>query len=124
VDSGVDPGLANQYGWQLGNHSPDWETLTCDNWRGPYLREWPHNPWGGLYGWSNFPGQYGPWGIPGAGAYLTLQSSDWGGANGMPDAVFEKMAEEMGLDRSPMKGVIAVWMGKDQPAGGTQPAAR
>ncbi len=120
VERGVDPGLVSEYGWQTGSHSPDWEAMTCDHWRGPYLREWPKNPWGGVYDWDNFHSQYAPYGIAGAGVYLSLKPSDWGGRNGMPDTDFEIMVEQMGLDRAMVKGTIAFWVGQTTPV--TTPA--
>ena len=119
VGRGVDPGMASEYGWSLGEHSAEWENLTCDRWRGPYLRVWPHNPWGGLYDWDNFQSSYPAWGISGPGAYLTMHSSDWGGVNGMPSPEFEQMVGAKGLDGAAATGIISVYIAKNL---STQPA--
>jgi prepilin-type N-terminal cleavage/methylation domain-containing protein len=115
---GIDPGLVNKYGWRAGNHSVTWDQLDLDDWRGPYMREWGRNPWGGLYDWDNYPSNYTAWGIPGGGVYLTLKPSTWGGKDGMPNDDFEKLVEDLGIDRSKQKGVVAVWMGREPTWGG------
>ena len=116
---GVDPGLVTEYGWQDGNHSSSWDELECDVWRGPYMREWPQNPWGGLYDYDNYPSSYSAWGIPGGGVYLTLKPSTWGGTDGMPPPIFERYIEEQGIDVSPQLGVVAVWLGREPTWGGS-----
>ena len=113
VYRGVDPGLREEYGWKKGSHSVVWESIKCDVWRGPYIRGWPRNPWGGLYDWDNYPSNYTAWGIPGGGVYLTLKPSTWGGKDGLPPRDFEELAESLGIDRSRDDYVIAVWMGRE-----------
>ena len=113
VGRGVDPGLVTEFGWQNGNHSSTWEEVECDTWRGPYLKEWPESPWGGLYDWDNFPSQYSAWGIPGGGVYLTLKPLDWGGRDGLPPADFERELEAQGIDVSNVSGVISIWVGRE-----------
>jgi hypothetical protein len=81
------------------------------------MRNWPRNPWGGLYDWDNYPSSFPAWGIPGGGVYLTLKPATWGGQDGMPSQDFEAILEEMGLDKSSEKGVIAIWVGRDTPVG-------
>jgi type II secretory pathway pseudopilin PulG len=110
---GVDPSLAEQNGFEKGNHSAVWDKLDLSCWRGPYMEEWKRNPWGGLYDWDNYPASYSAWGIPGGGCYLTLKPATWGGKDGLPSAQFEDILEEQGVDRSSQRGVVAVWMGSE-----------
>jgi prepilin-type N-terminal cleavage/methylation domain-containing protein len=110
---GVDPGFVSKYGWQAGSHSATWDQMDLIGWKGPYLKQWPRNPWGGLYDWDNYPSNYTAWGIPGGGVYLTLKPSTWGGTDGMPSAKFEELIEGLGIDKSKDKGVVAVWIGQE-----------
>jgi len=117
VARGVDPGLASKTGWQSGSHSAVWDSLDLSTWNGPYMKEWKRSPWGGIYDWDNFPAHYSSMGIPGGGAYLSLKPSDWGGADGMPKETFEEMLENMGVDQSAQRGVIAVYLGSNEGEG-------
>jgi len=117
VGRGVDPGLIEPNGWQKGSHSPLWDELECPDWGGPYLKTWKKNPWGGYYEWDNFPADYSALGIPAGGVYLTMKPSDWGGRDGLPPEDFESTLESQGIDVSKTKGVIAIWMGKNQMPG-------
>lgn len=113
VYRGVDPGLVEQYGWMKGSHSSVWETLDMSGWKGPYLKNWKRNPWGGLYDWDNYPSNYTAWGIPGGGVYLTLKPSTWGGKDGLPPQDFEDLLEYLELDVSKQSQVVAIWMGSE-----------
>lgn len=119
VARGVDPGLVVRDAWSLGGHSVTWDTLDLSCWKGPYLKEWLNNPWGGLYEWDNFSGQLPGNGVTETGVYLTVKPSAWGGRDGFPNADFEDYLESLGVDCSLAKGVIAVRMG-----GGDQQASR
>ena len=107
----VDPGLVTKNGWQNGGHSSKWDTVDLSGWKGPYLKEWKRNPWGGFYDWDNYEPGYNYMGITGGAVYLTLKPSEWGGKTGLPEPEFEDVLEGRGLDQSPWTYCIAVRMG-------------
>ena len=111
VDRGIDPGLASKTGWKAGGHSAKWETLDMKGWKGPYIKAWSRNPWGGLYDWDNYEPGYDYMGIKGGAVYVTLKPATWGGTDGLPKRDFEIMLEQKGIDTSDWPNCIAVRMG-------------
>jgi prepilin-type N-terminal cleavage/methylation domain-containing protein len=110
VASDVDPGLTDKEGWRSGGHSGKWEALDLSGWKGPYMREWPKNPWGGTYEWDNMDPGDNSTGLPGGAIYLVLKPGV--GANrGMPKLDYEHELERQGVDVCPWPNCIAVRLG-------------
>jgi prepilin-type N-terminal cleavage/methylation domain-containing protein len=112
---GVDPGMAEKYGWKSGCHSGVWETADANgllnDWNGPYLKKWMNNPWGGKYDWENFPPGFNQGGIVGGAVFLGIKPLRGGGGSGMPTAKYEEILQRSGVDESPLPSYVIIKMG-------------
>jgi prepilin-type N-terminal cleavage/methylation domain-containing protein len=105
VVMGVDPGFTQQLPYfpdgHLGStgincsHCPSgWEDIIAQNWRGPYLGEWPvTTPWGGKYDynyWGSDTSRYEC--IVPAGIYAGVQE-DYDNNNTIPQAAEQELID-------------------------------
>lgn len=110
TNRGADPGFTQPLPYFPDGHQgteissdthcpPDWRDIVAQEWKGPYLPQWPTlTPWGGKYDfnyWGSGGGRYGCTVPP--GVYMGIQR-DYNDQNPIPPASEQKMLDS-GYDK-------------------------